>query len=194
MGRTTAELPWCFEALAKSGYRYPGVRLALCGMPASELDGLSPSVRKRIDYLGCLPHKVAKEFAACLDLGLLPMKENMFNLSRLPQKFGDHVASGVPLLCSTVGECGDLAPRFPWVLPAGTTQVEWVSAFDDAVGRISRGEVPAFEPDLVRELVSWDGLSHALAQTYHAALARRRSKDSPNDSLTESPVPLHASN
>ncbi|MHB1559264.1 MAG: glycosyltransferase [Isosphaeraceae bacterium] len=119
MGRTTAELPWCFEALARSADRYPGLRLALCGMPASELDGLSPMIRGRVDYLGQLTSAEAKDFASCMDLTLLPMEENPFNLSRLPQKFGDYVAAGVPLLCSTVGECGRLVPLFPWVLPAG---------------------------------------------------------------------------
>jgi glycosyltransferase involved in cell wall biosynthesis len=194
MGRTTAELPWCFDALAKSADRYPATRLALCGMPASELDGLPPDVRRRIDYLGQLPPAVAKDFAACLDLGLLPMKENKFNLSRLPQKFGDHVASGVPLLCSTVGECGLLAPLFPWVLPAGTTRAEWVNSFGEAVGRVSRGDVPAFDPQLCHEHVSWAGLSHALVQAYRAALAGRPSGGTPNDPLTMSPVPLHATN
>ena len=63
------------------------------------------------------------------------MQENKFNLSRLPQKFGDYVGAGVPLLCSTVGECSLLVPRFPWVLPAGKTQTEWVNAFGVALDR-----------------------------------------------------------
>ena len=192
MGRTTAELPWCYDALARSLGRYPKLRLAMCGMPASELNGISSTLRGRIDYLGQLTPAAARDFAACLDLALLPMEENTFNLSRLPQKFGDYVASGVPLLCSTVGECGLLIPRFPWVFPAGTTRAEWAGAFDVALDRVSRGDVPAFDPHLFREHLSWEGLSYALAQTYHTALAGRPATSVPNNPLTVSLVPLHA--
>jgi hypothetical protein len=188
MGQTTAELPWCFDALARNADRYPGLRLALCGMPVSELDAVPAIVRERIDYLGTLTPAAAKDFAACLDLGLLPMSESKFNLSRLPQKFGDHLASGVPLLCSTVGECGVLAPLFPWAIPAGTTQAEWLNSFGEAVGRASRGDVPAFDPDLFQQHVSWDGLSRTLAQTYQAALAARSSSRAPSHPVTFSPV------
>ena len=48
----------------------PGAALALCGMPASELDGLPPTIRRRTDYLGQLTPAAAKDFAACLDLAL----------------------------------------------------------------------------------------------------------------------------
>jgi glycosyltransferase involved in cell wall biosynthesis len=173
MGRTTAQLPWCYDALARSAPRYPSLRLAICGMPAREMDGLPPDLRERIDYLGHLAPATAKDFASCLDLALLPMQEDSFNLSRLPQKFGDHVAAGVPLLCSMVGECGLLAPRFPWVLPAGKTHEEWMSAFDDALIRVSRGDVPEFDPRLFEELLSWEGLSQTLADVYRSALGGR---------------------
>ncbi len=192
MGRTTAELPWCFDALAKSVDRYPQLRLALCGMPASELDGLPPAIHGRIDYLGQLTPAAAKDFAACMDLALLPMKEDKFNLSRLPQKFGDYVAAGVPLLCSTVGECGLLVPRFPWVLPAGTTQAEWIKEFGAALDRVARGDVPEFDPHLFQAHLSWEGLSQTLAQTYRAALAGRPPTYASNRSLTVTPVPLDA--
>jgi hypothetical protein len=142
-------------------------------MSASDLDGLPPTIRGRVDYLGQLTPAAAKDFAACLDLALLPMEENSFNLSRLPQKFGDHVASGVPLLCSTIGECGMLVPLFPWVLPAGTTRTEWINAFGVALDRVCIGKVPAFDPHLFREHLSWEGLSRTLAQKYRAALTGR---------------------
>jgi hypothetical protein len=194
MGRNTAELSWCFDALARSADRYPRLRLALCGMRESECDQAPADVRGRIDYLGHLTAALAKDFASCLDMCLLPMAENRFNLSRLPQKFGDYVASGVPLLCSTVGECGLLGPQFPWVLPAGTTQDQWVSAFCEAVGRVSQGDVPAFDPESVREHVSWEGLSESLVQIYRTALTGLHSPDAPKNPLTASRVANHATN
>jgi hypothetical protein len=173
MGRTTAELPWCFDALAAAADRHPALRLALCGMPPTDLAGIAPSVRDRVDYLGQLPPAAARDFAACVDLGLLPMGETPFNLSRLPQKFGDHLAAGPPLLCSVVGEAGRLAPLFPWALPAGTTREEWVRAFGEAVDRVARGDAPWADAKVFGEHLSWDGLSRRLAAAYRSALAGR---------------------
>src|SRR5439155_25059082 len=101
------------------------------------------------------------------------LAETSFNLSRLPQKFGDHLAAGPPLLCSTTGECGRLIGGFKWAIPAGTTREDWLAAFRGAVDRLAGGDVPAFDPDVVREQLSWDGLSRRLAGVYHAVLVAR---------------------
>ena len=170
MGRTWAELPWCFDAVAAYLGRFPALRLVLCGPPESAVLGLPELVRERVDYLGQLAPESTRDFAAALDIGLLPQDENPFNRSRFPIKFSEHLATGVPLLCSTVGECGLLVPRFSWALPAGTTRAEWVNAFGLALDRVSRGDVPAFDPHLFREHLSWDGLSRTLAKAYRVAL------------------------
>jgi Glycosyl transferase 4-like domain len=171
MGRTAAEVGWCFESLAESLAEYPSLRLAVCGPPVSCLDGLAAPVRERVDYLGQLSPTDARAFAACIDLGLLPLDDNLFNCSRLPQKFGDHLAAGVPLLCSTVGECGRLIGRFPWALPAGTNRSDWLSAFGAALRRLVRGDVPPYAPGVFRAHMSWEGLSGQLAEAYRVVLA-----------------------
>ncbi len=192
MGRTDKELAWCFEALAENLTRYPQLRLAVCGPPSSCLDGLSVEVRERVDYLGHLSPAAAKDFAACMDLSLLPLAENSFNLSRLPQKFGDYLAARVPLLCSTVGECGRLIGLFPWALPAGTSKAEWLRTFQEAIERVTRGSIPPFDPQLFREHLSWEGISQALAQTYRAALTCRPPTYASNRPLTAATVLLDA--
>lgn len=173
MGRTTAELPWCVAALAANAERRPDLRLALCGMPAAELARFPDDVRNRIDYLGQLTPAEAQEFSSCLDLALLPMEANNFNLSRLPQKFADYLATGVPLLCSAVGECALLIPKFPWVLPAGSTQPEWESSFASALDRIASNTIPQFDPQLFERHLSWNGLSRTLSQIYLQVLDQK---------------------
>jgi glycosyltransferase involved in cell wall biosynthesis len=170
MGRTTAELPWCFDALARTSDHHPALRLALCGMPETDLAEVSPGLRQRIDYLGQLTPAQARDFAASLDLALLPMANTPFNESRLPQKFGDYLAAGIPVLCSTVGECARLVPRFPWAIPAGNTRNDWVVAFEQTLELIGRGTAPRFDPATFEEQLSWDGISRQLAQTYRRAL------------------------
>jgi glycosyltransferase involved in cell wall biosynthesis len=176
MGRNANELPWCFDGLAQNMERHPRLRLAICGMPESYLTGLPAFVRERVDYLGQLPPADATAFAGCLDLGLLPLQKDQFNLSRLPQKFGDHLATGVPLLCSSVGECGLLIGRFPWAISAGSTRAEWLAAFQDAVERLTHGDIPSVDRNLIRDVLSWDGISRRLAQLYRTVLAERTPK------------------
>ena len=162
------------------------------GMLESELEGATPTIRDRIDYLGQLTPAAARDFAVSLDLALLPLAESAFNRSRLPQKFGDHVASGVPFLCSTVGECAMLMPRFPWVMPAGSTREEWLRAFDLAVARLSRGDVPRFDPDLIHKHLSWECVSHTLAHCYRMALEGQLSSDASNNPRLAREVRLRA--
>ncbi len=72
MGRTTAELNWCYDVLQENLTRFPNLRLAICGPAESELVRIDPTVRERIDYLGQVSPERAKMFAACIDVGLLP--------------------------------------------------------------------------------------------------------------------------
>ncbi|MBA4018965.1 MAG: hypothetical protein C0483_17490 [Pirellula sp.] len=175
MGRTTAELPWCVSALAANAESMPKLRLALCGMPTSDLNDIPEHLRSRIDYLGQLTPTQAQAFSSCLDLALLPMQASNFNQSRLPQKFADYLATGVPLLCSAVGECAELIPKFPWVRPAGATQQEWEQSFTSAIDHVRRNAVPKFDRELFERNMSWVGLSKTLAQIYLQVLESKKS-------------------
>ena len=166
MGRTTAELSWCTDALAANMGRAPRLRLAVCGPSPAEVDAMPPAVRDRVDYLGQLSPEQSKEFAACIDLGLLPMADTPFNRSRLPQKFGDHLASGNPLLCSTVGECERLIGWFPSAIPAGVTHQQWLTAFITALDSIEAGTVPQFDPHAFQDRLAWDGIGRLLSSLY----------------------------
>ena len=88
MGRTTDELSWCFDLLTEKIEHLPRLRLALCGCPKSVLQSLPQSVNSRIDHLGNLNPEQIPAFASAIDLGLLPLEENAFNMSRFPIKFG----------------------------------------------------------------------------------------------------------
>jgi hypothetical protein len=171
MGRTTNELAWCFDALAANMSRQPTLRLALCGMPRSLLDGLTREVRERVDFLGQLTAAACQDFAAAIDAGLLPLDNTPFNQSRFPIKFCDHLATGNPLICSEVGEVGRLAHLFPWAVPAGVTKDEWMPVFAAEIDRMARGDRRASDPALLARYLSWDELSGKLLESYRRALS-----------------------
>jgi glycosyltransferase involved in cell wall biosynthesis len=171
MGRTTNELFWCFDALTATMSRHPTLRLALCGMPQWLLGGLPREVRERVDFLGQLTAAASQDFAAAVDVGLLPLDNTPFNQSRFPIKFSDHLATGNPLICSEVGEVGRLARLFPWAVAAGTTKGEWMSVFAAEIDRMARGDRRANDPDLLARHLSWDELSKKLLDSYRRALS-----------------------
>lgn len=173
MGRTTDELPWCFSAMEKQLEKRPNVRLAICGAPANVVEAAPSQVRSRIDYLGALSPDDAGQFAASIDLALLPMADNEFNRARLPQKFGDHLAAGVPLLCSGVGECELLMKQMGGVIRAGSVREEWECDFDRAIGLVESGIAPKTSCESFRQALSWEKLSGRLAATYSELFQRR---------------------
>ena len=72
MGRTWAELPWCFDAVAAYLGRFPALRLVLCGPPESAVLGLPELVRERVDYLGQLAPESTRRLRRCPGYRLTP--------------------------------------------------------------------------------------------------------------------------
>jgi glycosyltransferase involved in cell wall biosynthesis len=173
MGRTCDELAWIFEAMRANYECWPELRLALCGPPSGCLDGLDASLRGRIDYLGQLTPEQTRDFAAALDLGLLPLADTPFNRSRFPIKFAEYMAAGAPVLCSEIGECGRLAENFSWVLKAGTTVAGWQRAFADALVRMGGGGLPAVDAGSVNAAFSWQKIAVGLLEVYQLQVNRR---------------------
>ncbi len=172
MGRTCDELGWIFTALKVEASRFPALRLALCGPPDGCLDGLEPELRARVDYLGQLTPAQAREFAAAIDLGLLPLADTPFNQSRFPIKYAEYMAAGAPVLCSNVGECGVLSSRFPWVLNAGKTPEDWGRAFGAAMPALMAGSLPRVDQQAVDADFAWKSIAEKLLQAYRSRLPR----------------------
>ncbi|RMH19010.1 MAG: glycosyltransferase [Gammaproteobacteria bacterium] len=60
-------------------------------------------------------------YLACADVFLLPLQDDLFNRARWPNKLGDYLAVGSPILATPVGELREFSKRFPGVL----SLVEW---------------------------------------------------------------------
>jgi glycosyltransferase involved in cell wall biosynthesis len=139
MGWSAAEIDWCFEAFQKSAYAFPQLRLAFCGFNPKNHIKRYPDLIHRIDYVGVLPsHEACRIFDAALDLALIPLENNDFNLSRQPLKFIDHLAGGTPILYSNLGENARLAKSIPGVITCPPTRQAWVDKFYEVVSQLSK--------------------------------------------------------
>ena len=170
MGRTIDELSWCFEALEMNARRHAQLRFALCGPTSETLNGLSSGILKRIDFLGSLPPLKTREFAAAIDLGLLPLEDNPFNQSRFPIKYTEYMSAGTPVLCSEVGECGKLSDNLSWIIKAGKTKPQWLETFEQAVSMLMEGGIAQVDIGAVEQSLSWDSISNKLLNVYLSEL------------------------
>jgi glycosyltransferase involved in cell wall biosynthesis len=173
MGRTCHELPWCFRVFERHLSDYPNIRFAICGFPATQLENLSEAVRKRIDCLGSISPLATRDFAASIDLGLLPLEDNSFNQSRFPIKYAEYMAAGTPILCSDIGDCASVSGELPWVLKAGKTEDDWAIAFRNALQLLATDQLQKVELSKIEQFFGWDILSQSLLETYYSALENK---------------------
>lgn len=170
MGFTIAEMEWCLAAVAENMVRFPSLRFAVCGPERAALGDLPPGVEARVDALGRLSQSASREFAAALDLALLPLEDNLFNRSRFPVKFSEYLMAGASVLCSEVGECARLIPDMPWVFGAGRTREQWLAAFPDALVSVQQGMATAVNSRAVKGMFSEHNVCCGLLSAYRAEL------------------------
>ncbi|MFA6289075.1 MAG: glycosyltransferase [Opitutaceae bacterium] len=170
MGRTCNELTWCVEALAKNMEHHSSLRFAVCGAPTDAFAHVPEPIRSRIDHLGQLPSQMIPQFAAALDLGLLPLEKTPFNESRFPVKLAEYLGAGAPVLCSQVGEIALLTQGLQGVISAGSTKKAWLEAFSQTIKVAGDGRLTSPETGAVETIFGWGGIGKRLIDVYRASL------------------------
>jgi glycosyltransferase involved in cell wall biosynthesis len=165
-GISFTELSWCCQALEMCLQQYKNLRFAICGPQAEILQGLSTDILRRIDFLGSLPTPKTRDFAAAIDLGLLPLEDSPFNQSRFPIKYAEYMAAGTPVLCSEIGECAQLSTNHPWVIKAGKTKAQWLNSFKQAVALLFSGQITQVDRNVIEQSLSWNVISSRLLNIY----------------------------
>ncbi|MCL4338891.1 glycosyltransferase family 4 protein [Patescibacteria group bacterium] len=59
-----------------------------------------------------VPKKTLRLYLNSADVGLLPMADNLTNKARFPMKFGDYLATGIPVVTNKVGDVGNLVQKY----------------------------------------------------------------------------------
>jgi hypothetical protein len=170
MGRTMTgqELNWCLDALRQTGGGTPTVRLAVCGIPANRIE-LDERLKKCVDLLGVIDQTQAHLFARAMDIGLVPLEDNLFNWSRFPVRFAHFLAARTSVLCSEIGDLSTFS-TLPGVLPAGKGREAWLTAFRSAVRQLRAGEVEPVDSQAAEAIFSWEALSKQLQDSYLGSL------------------------
>lgn len=98
------------EAITLVKKEMPGVKVLMTG-------AASPEARKHVSafglegeviFTGFLPFKDLPVYLNCCDLFLLPLPETPYNIGRWPNKVGDYMAIGRPVITNPTGELKDI--------------------------------------------------------------------------------------
>ena len=87
--------------------RHPEARLALMGPRIRSLLTGYPQAQDDVLDFGLVPFEELSQHLGVCDAFVLPMRDTVFNRTRWPNKFGDYLAAGRPILCSPVGDVAD---------------------------------------------------------------------------------------
>ncbi len=168
IGKTAGELDWIAEAMAK--LLIPSVQLVIVGPPKAQVDNLDMAKDKFI-YMGEVSPLEAKEIATAVDLGLIPLENNLFNQSRFPIKFFDFLIVGTPIYMSDVGEIASIGKHNSNVFISANNKATWINQLNDAIVYFKRHQKEDNE-DIAASVqeYAWPTIALKLASYYQHQL------------------------
>lgn len=104
------DAPLVFAAVARVIRTLPQARLLMTGRSTPALTELARQhgLTDHFTHLGLLPYEQLPYALAAADVLLLPFTDRISNLGRWPNKVGDYLASGRPVVTNPVGEMKEL--------------------------------------------------------------------------------------
>ncbi len=166
-GFTPEGFDWCLDLIARFA-NDARVRFVCCGADVREtIAGRDKSIGAKIDYLGFLSSEATRELLKVVDVGLLPLEQRPFNESRMPIKFTEYLAAGLPVLCSDIGEVGRLGKKLDGVVLLPTERQGWVDASFDKIKELQLNR-SACCPNLqqLQDVLSWPIMGAQLERIY----------------------------
>ena len=141
----------------------------------SQLQAASPGVHLR--QFGVVAPDLLPEILACGDVMLLPYRNSGVNRFRYPNKLGDYLAAGRPIVTNPTGDLGELVRRLRFALVAE----ENPHAFARAVSSLLQDRNLAEElgrrgRELSEGELSWERFALDLEKFYAETIVRAGSK------------------
>lgn len=164
------------EGIAATSRRLPQVRLLLLGQRDPRMDELvaRAGLEGRTVRCGWVPDDDYPAHLGVCDLFAVPFPDLVHNRGRWPNKFGDFVATGRPVVFNPFGDLADFASDPPGIAcPA--TAVGFAAAFDTLVRDPAlRAELGARARELAVREFAWKDRLDVLEATYHRVAEEHR--------------------
>lgn len=165
------------EAAKRLAGQRPQLRLLFIGSPRPEIKDLveQAGLTDRTIFAGKVTDADLPCWLGCADFFMLPMTDNPYHQSRWPNKIGEYLAAGRPVLASAVGEVKELLSNNPVGVLTGNDSTEiaerMAGLWDDAPGRQRMGQAARA---LAEGPLSWASLAQELLEFYRRLLANQR--------------------
>jgi len=157
MGFVHYDLDLVLKVFCRLYQRDPKVKLLLVGKPSPMTKQVVRTVgtEKGVLEYGIVPYEKIPDYMGCADVFLLPFARKQANIGRWPNKVGDYMAMGRPIVSSPVGEMQSLFQT-------------------ESIGRLAADEPEAFA-EIVWELLTDPGECERLGQAARQAAVERYS-------------------
>jgi colanic acid biosynthesis glycosyl transferase WcaI len=175
-GLAPYDMRYLAEAFVELARRHPSALLVMAGrrFPILEQIVATAGFSNQLVRLGMLDRASLAEAMACGDVLLLPYTNRSVNIYRYPNKLGDYLSAGRPIVTNPTGDLGRLVAQERVGLVAQDTPQAFASAvkqlFDnpglaDELGRRGR--------ELAESKLDWRFLATGLERFYNEILASR---------------------
>lgn len=163
------------EAFVEVSRRWPGVRLLLVGGPLRELELViaQAGLQNSLHHFGEVPYEQVFSILACGDVMLLPYPDQGVDQAGFPNKLGDYMAAGRPLVTNPVGD----SHRFVQAEDIGLVAQETPLAFAEAICTLladapRRQAMGQRARQLAEGSFSWRARAHTVNELYQCLLGR----------------------
>jgi len=175
MGFVHYDLELALRAFAWIYRKDPASRLLLVGKPSplTARIGQSEGAAAGILEYGVVPYDKISDYMGAADVFLLPFASKQANIGRWPNKVGDYMAMGRPIVTSAVGEMAHLFRNEAIGRLAGETP----EAFGEAAWELLQNPATcktmgATAREAAEKRYSWEFLTLTLEALYHELMRR----------------------
>jgi len=184
------DFPIMLETLAIVARRYPTVKLLVTGNTNKAIPDMARSygVEDKIHLTGYLPFEELPWYLGAVNVFIMPFPDKVSNLGRWPNKLGDYMCGGRPIVANPVG---DIAPVFKEHRVGLLAQWDPADFAEEIMYLIENPDVAALLGQNGRHLATtkydWKILSSELENYYTRLLGDRRETVNAN----ETGLPVH---
>lgn len=159
--------------------RDPKALLLCVGRPIKTFQSMieSAELQKRVMWFGFVPHEHISELLFCGDVMLLPYTDRAINQGRYPNKIGDYLAAGRPVVANPTGDVRSLIRSYR----VGLFAPEDPTKFADVALRLLRNKSLARRIGknayrLARSSFSWAKRAQQVVDFYDRVLSEKSNR------------------
>ena len=172
VGSGANDLDLVMPALTLLRRERPTIRLGLVGTSPRFTGVLGSESREMTISFGPIPFTRLPTYLGACDAFVLPLRDNVYNRTRWPNKFGDYLAAGRPVLCSDVGDVADIVRSrncgFVWGDPTDFVVAVETLVDDEAL----MAEMGGRAREVAETRLSWPKLASEFLEVYRHAGAQ----------------------